>query len=75
MQISLTTLRYYATQAETLSRAFINEFDLPGELALMKPLPLTWTQRLRPRRFGKVLDGDVDASKQVCDVLARVLDV
>lgn len=55
-------LSYYEDQAAFLTQAFATQhgFDLdPWNL------PLAWVERMQPRKFGRVLDGDVAACLKV----------
>ena len=62
------SFRYYEAQAEALRRSFFSKFFPSVESEKAPPLPLMWTHRPRPRRFGKVLDGDIEACNKVSTI-------
>lgn len=65
---------YYLQQQEKLGQQFQELVlapaaslhpDLGQACQSLEELPLRWVPRVRPRKFGKLLDGDVQACKQV----------
>lgn len=61
-------LSYYEDQAASLTQAFAAQhgFDINH-----RDLPLAWVARMQPRKFGRVLDGDIAACQKVKYCLAR----
>ncbi|KAK9809211.1 hypothetical protein WJX72_011493 [[Myrmecia] bisecta] len=61
---------YYQQQQASLLAAFLQEFRLEH----LGQLPIKWVDRPSPRRFGKVLSGDIDACKKVAKQHGILLD-
>ncbi|CAL8470386.1 g9928 [Coccomyxa elongata] len=63
---------YYNRQQQELTAAFTAAFAA-GHLSA-DALPLHWRQRVRPRKFGAVLPGDVATCRQVAQEMGILLD-
>ena len=62
------TTDYYQQQARDLTQAFLTEHGAALQVTALPQLPLEWVERPRPRKFGRVLPGDIAECIQVCDI-------
>eukprot|EP00898_Chlorokybus_atmophyticus_P002868 jgi/Chlat1/3582/Chrsp234S03600 len=56
-----------------LVEAFHREYPLQSR-PILATLPLTWVDRLHPRRFGKVLGGEIERCREVARATGMLLD-
>eukprot|EP00887_Chlorella_sp_A99_P002469 scaffold10.g2469.t1 len=71
-------LSYYQQQAAELTRAFCEQQGLAGAAALAverrAAAALCWNERRTPRKFGKVLDGELATCRRIAQQHGIVVD-